>query len=159
MGCSSILASLRPTGTPHASRRIRSVTGGKRPAYPAITGSLELSTDSPNSLSGPLIFLHLHNGSPCGPPIRWCFAHVNGCRNRREDSDCSGEHHGDGGHRTGFCCKYTDCVVVCPVECFHEGEQMLFINPDEYGACVPECPVEAIYHEDDFPRCGKNTSI
>ena len=51
-------------------------------------------------------------------------------------------------------CRYTDCVVVCPVECFYEGETMLYINPDECidcEACVPECPVEAIYHEDDVP--------
>lgn len=51
-------------------------------------------------------------------------------------------------------CRYTDCVVVCPVECFYEGESMLYINPDECidcEACVPECPVEAIFHEDDVP--------
>lgn len=54
-----------------------------------------------------------------------------------------------------FGCKYTDCVVVCPMECFHEGEQMLFIHPDECvdcDACVPECPVSAIFHEDDVPQ-------
>lgn len=54
-----------------------------------------------------------------------------------------------------FGCKYTDCVVVCPCDCFHEGESILFINPDECidcWACVPECPVEAIYHEDDVPE-------
>ena len=53
-----------------------------------------------------------------------------------------------------FDCKYTDCVVVCPVECFYEGEQMLYIHPDECvdcGACEPVCPVEAIYYEDDIP--------
>jgi ferredoxin len=53
-----------------------------------------------------------------------------------------------------FGCKYTDCVVVCPVECFYEGESMLFIHPDECidcGACVGECPVQAIFHEDDVP--------
>lgn len=51
-------------------------------------------------------------------------------------------------------CKYTDCVVVCPADCFYEGEQMLFIHPDECidcGACVPECPVSAIFYEDDVP--------
>jgi len=51
-------------------------------------------------------------------------------------------------------CKYTDCVAVCPVECFYEGEQMLYINPDECidcEACVPECPVEAIFHEENVP--------
>ena len=44
-------------------------------------------------------------------------------------------------------CKYTDCVEVCPVDCFYEGENMLVINPDECidcGVCEPECPVEAI---------------
>jgi len=54
-----------------------------------------------------------------------------------------------------FGCKYTDCVVVCPAECFHEGESMVFINPDECidcGACIPECPVGAIYYEDDVPE-------
>lgn len=53
-----------------------------------------------------------------------------------------------------FDCKYTDCVVVCPVECFYEGAQMLYIHPDECidcEACVPECPVEAIYHQDNLP--------
>ncbi len=53
-----------------------------------------------------------------------------------------------------FNCKYTDCVVVCPVECFYEGESMLYIHPDECidcEACVPECPVEAIFHEDNVP--------
>ncbi len=44
-------------------------------------------------------------------------------------------------------CKYTDCVEVCPVDCFYEGENMLVIHPDECidcGVCVPECPVDAI---------------
>lgn len=53
-----------------------------------------------------------------------------------------------------FDCKYTDCVVVCPCECFHEGEHMLYIDPTECidcDACVPECPVEAIFPEDDVP--------
>lgn len=51
-------------------------------------------------------------------------------------------------------CKYTDCVEVCPVDCFHEGPNMLVINPEECidcALCVPECPVDAIYHEDDVP--------
>ena len=51
-------------------------------------------------------------------------------------------------------CKYTDCVEVCPVDCFHEGETMLFINPEtciDCGACIPECPVEAIYYHEDLP--------
>ncbi len=51
-------------------------------------------------------------------------------------------------------CKYTDCVVVCPVECFYEGERMLYIHPDECidcEACVPECPVEAIFLEENVP--------
>ena len=53
-----------------------------------------------------------------------------------------------------FDCKYTDCVVVCPVDCFYEGAQMLYIHPEECidcEACVPECPVEAIFAEDDVP--------
>lgn len=47
-------------------------------------------------------------------------------------------------------CKYTDCVEVCPVDCFHEGEHMLVINPDECidcGVCIPWCPVDAIRPE------------
>ena len=51
-------------------------------------------------------------------------------------------------------CKYTDCVSVCPVDCFREGENFLVIDPEECidcGACVPECPVEAIFDEDDVP--------
>jgi ferredoxin len=50
-----------------------------------------------------------------------------------------------------FACKYTDCVVVCPVECFYEGEQMV-----DCEACVPECPVEAIFHEDNLPEEWKD---
>ena len=49
-------------------------------------------------------------------------------------------------------CKYTDCVEVCPVDCFHEGPNMLVIDPDECidcTLCEPECPVEAICSEDD----------
>ena len=51
-------------------------------------------------------------------------------------------------------CKYTDCVSVCPVDAFREGENFLVIDPEECidcGACVPECPVEAIFDEDDVP--------
>ena len=51
-------------------------------------------------------------------------------------------------------CKYTDCVDVCPVDCFHEGKNFLVIDPDECidcGACEPECPVEAIFPEDALP--------
>ena len=53
-----------------------------------------------------------------------------------------------------FDCKYTDCVVVCPVDCFYEGAQMLYIHPEECidcEACVPECPVEAIFSEPNVP--------
>ena len=52
-------------------------------------------------------------------------------------------------------CKYTDCVDVCPVDCFTEGENFLAINPDECidcGACVPECPTEAIFEETEVPE-------
>ena len=51
-------------------------------------------------------------------------------------------------------CKYTDCVDVCPVDCFHEGPNFLVIDPDECidcTLCVAECPVEAIFAEDDVP--------
>ena len=51
-------------------------------------------------------------------------------------------------------CRYTDCVEVCPVDCFRADEEMLYIDPDECidcGACVPECPVEAIYDEAELP--------
>jgi ferredoxin len=51
-------------------------------------------------------------------------------------------------------CKYTDCVDVCPVDCFREGPNFLVIDPDECidcTLCVAECPVEAIYAEDDVP--------
>lgn len=54
-------------------------------------------------------------------------------------------------------CKYSDCVEVCPVDCFYEGENMLVINPDECidcGVCEPECPAEAIVPDSD-PRGEK----
>ncbi|MDQ2994281.1 MAG: ferredoxin family protein [Pseudomonadota bacterium] len=56
-------------------------------------------------------------------------------------------------------CKYTDCVEVCPVDCFREGPNMLVIDPDECidcNLCVPECPVDAIFEEDDLPS-GKES--
>ncbi|MDE3071687.1 MAG: ferredoxin family protein [Pseudomonadota bacterium] len=51
-------------------------------------------------------------------------------------------------------CKYTDCVEVCPVDCFHEGPNFLVIDPDECidcTLCVDECPAYAIFAEDDVP--------
>ena len=51
-------------------------------------------------------------------------------------------------------CKFTDCVLVCPVDCFYETPTQLVIDPDECidcSACVAECPVEAIYAEDELP--------
>ena len=51
-------------------------------------------------------------------------------------------------------CKYTDCVDVCPVDCFKEGPNMLVIDPDECidcAVCIPECPVNAIYADVDLP--------
>lgn len=51
-------------------------------------------------------------------------------------------------------CKYTDCVEVCPVDCFYEGPNFLVINPDECidcALCEPECPSNAIMAEDDLP--------
>ena len=58
---------------------------------------------------------------------------------------------------TGNClrCRYTDCVVVCPVDCFHGDTEMLYIDPVECidcGACVPVCPVSAIFALDDLPE-------
>jgi len=50
-------------------------------------------------------------------------------------------------------CKYTDCVEVCPVDCFHEGPNMLVIDPEECidcTLCEPECPIDAIMSEDDL---------
>jgi ferredoxin len=52
-------------------------------------------------------------------------------------------------------CKYTDCVEVCPVDCFHEGPNFLVIDPDECidcTLCEPECPVEAIFADDELPE-------
>ena len=52
-------------------------------------------------------------------------------------------------------CKYTDCVDVCPVDCFHEGPNFLVIDPDECidcSLCEPECPAEAILPEDDLSK-------
>jgi ferredoxin len=52
-------------------------------------------------------------------------------------------------------CKYTDCVDVCPVDCFREGPNFLTIEPDECidcAVCIPECPVNAIYAEEDVPE-------
>jgi len=49
-------------------------------------------------------------------------------------------------------CKHTDCVDVCPVDCFYEGPNFLVINPDECidcAVCIPECPVDAIRVDDD----------
>jgi ferredoxin len=51
-------------------------------------------------------------------------------------------------------CKYTDCVDVCPVDCFREGPNFLVIDPDECidcAVCIPECPVNAIVPEEDVP--------
>jgi ferredoxin len=56
-------------------------------------------------------------------------------------------------------CKYTDCVEVCPVDCFHAGPNFLAIDPDECidcTLCVAECPVGAIFPEDDVPAGQEN---
>jgi len=55
-------------------------------------------------------------------------------------------------------CKHTDCVDVCPVDCFVEGPNFLAIDPDgciDCAVCVPECPVDAIYAEGDVPEHQK----
>src|SRR5438309_1600075 len=54
-----------------------------------------------------------------------------------------------------FGCKYTDCVVVCPCDCFREGEDMLYIDPScciDCAACEAECPVNAIFQDDEVPQ-------
>lgn len=56
-------------------------------------------------------------------------------------------------------CKYTDCVEVCPVDCFYEGPNFLVIHPDECidcALCEPECPAEAILSDDDIPEEQKH---
>lgn len=56
-------------------------------------------------------------------------------------------------------CKYTDCVEVCPVDCFHVGPNFLVIDPEECidcTLCEPECPVDAIVAEDDLPESQKH---
>jgi len=56
-------------------------------------------------------------------------------------------------------CKFTDCVDVCPVDCFYEGKNILLIHPEECidcGACEPECPVDAIFEEDEIPAKWKH---
>lgn len=52
-------------------------------------------------------------------------------------------------------CKFTDCVDVCPVDCFREGPNFLVIDPEECidcAVCIPECPANAIYAEEDVPQ-------
>tara|TARA_B110000503_G_scaffold57388_1_gene91955 strand:+ start:3906 stop:4235 length:330 start_codon:yes stop_codon:yes gene_type:complete len=59
-------------------------------------------------------------------------------------------------------CKHTDCVVVCPVDCFYEGDDMLVINPDECidcGVCVAECPVDAIFADVDLEEPDRSKWI
>ncbi len=55
--------------------------------------------------------------------------------------------------------KDKSCMTVCPVDCIYEGDEMVFINPDEcidYGACEPECPVDAIFELDAVPAKSRN---
>lgn len=59
-------------------------------------------------------------------------------------------------------CKYTDCVEVCPVDCFHEGPNFLVIDPEECidcTLCEPECPAKAIFAEDDLPADQANFKV
>ena len=56
-------------------------------------------------------------------------------------------------------CKHTDCVEVCPVDCFYEGPNFLVIHPDECidcALCEPECPIDAIFAEDEIPPGQEN---
>ena len=56
-------------------------------------------------------------------------------------------------------CKHTDCVEVCPVDCFYEGPNFLVIHPDECidcALCEPECPIDAIFSEDELPDDQQN---
>ncbi len=56
-------------------------------------------------------------------------------------------------------CRFTDCVTVCPVDCFHGDEQMLYIDPGvciDCGACEPQCPVHAIFEEGSIPSDQKH---
>jgi ferredoxin len=51
-------------------------------------------------------------------------------------------------------CRFTECVKVCPVSCFHGDETMLYVDPDtcvDCAACIPACPVQAIYFQEDLP--------
>ena len=55
-------------------------------------------------------------------------------------------------------CKHTDCVEVCPVDCFYEGPNFLVIHPDECidcALCEPECPIDAIFSEDELPKTSR----
>jgi ferredoxin len=55
-------------------------------------------------------------------------------------------------------CRYTDCVEVCPVDCFHQGPNFLAIDPEECidcGACVPACPTNAIFEESELPEAWR----
>jgi ferredoxin len=55
-------------------------------------------------------------------------------------------------------CRFTNCVVVCPAPCFHDGQRMLYIHPDECidcEACVPECPAAAIFREDKLAEADR----
>ncbi len=59
-------------------------------------------------------------------------------------------------------CKHTDCVDVCPVDCFKEGPNFLVIDPDECidcAVCIPECPVNAIFAEEDLPEDQRHFTV
>ena len=58
-------------------------------------------------------------------------------------------------------CRFTDCVTVCPVACFHYDDEMLYIDPDvciDCSACIPECPVQAIFEGDGFKFFAESSS-
>jgi ferredoxin len=89
------------------------------------------------------------------PPVRWYAA----CDGTERDSNHPPDSKGARPMAYVVCepchdCKYTDCVTVCPVDCFYQDEKMLYIDPADCldcEACVPECPVEAIFHEAAVP--------
>src|SRR5947209_7217869 len=91
--------------------------------------------------------------------MRVSLAVRRGTRNRRDHSPGVPDRKGTRPMAFVVCepcrdCKYTDCVTVCPMDCFYQDGRMLYIDPEtciDCEACVPECPVQAIFHEAAVP--------